>query len=338
MRRVSIVPANFLERIPEPNSRLHPDYLAFRRGEITRRELINRLPHVVMLGDSVCLNFYISSPLSMFWRSRRCCGKNWFLDTNRSSGAIQSVSKRLEELTPFVAMEYAGVGALVDRAGARQNLFRRVLGTRNFSGQVTQLLAAPRFPDLILIAIGHNNVDWAWRCSPEELAEPGARLQRQARVFRQNFADQLRRLARHARMQNRRVAIVVYGLINFGAYFHGRAEAERRRVQDSRLYPHLETTYKYFRSFHPDYRQNLVRMAEMVNEELRGLVGELNCEVDNESDLQIRYSDALANADLSRAKLLHAVDGWHASVEGHNVLAAAAFDALKPALKFLRIN
>ena len=335
---VCIVPANFLERIAEPSSRFHPDYVAYRRGEITRAALIARLPHVGMLGDSVCMGIYISSVFSTFWRTRRCSGRNWFLDTDQSPDAIQSVSKRLEEFTPFVAMEYAGVGALVDHEGEWQNVFRRVLGTRNFSGQVSQLLAARRFPDLILISIGHNNVDWAWRCPPGEVAQPDARLQRQAQVFRQNFAQQLRRVVDFARGQHHRVAVVVYGLVNFAPYFQGRAEAERRREQDGRLYPHLETTYKYFRSFHPAYRQNLIRLARMVNDELRALVHELNCELNNEAHLQIRYSDALADADLSRVELLHAVDGWHASVEGHNVLAAAAFEALKPALEFLGIK
>jgi lysophospholipase L1-like esterase len=54
--------------------------------------------------------------------------------------------------------------------------------------------------------------------------------------------------------------------------------------------------------------------------------------------LQLRYSDALAKTDLSRAELLHAVDGWHASAAGHNVLAEAAFRDLTPSLEFLEIS
>lgn len=57
----------------------------------------------------------------------------------------------------------------------------------------------------------------------------------------------------------------------------------------------------------------------MLNEELRSMVEALNREsVDQTEHIQLRYSDALATADLSRAELLHSVDGWHASVEGHN--------------------
>jgi hypothetical protein len=77
----------------------------------------------------------------------------------------------------------------------------------------------------------------------------------------------------------------------------------------------------------------------MANEELRAMVEELNREVvQHEEHIQLRYSDALATADLSRAELLHPIDGWHASVEGHNVLADAASRDLKASLYFLRIQ
>jgi lysophospholipase L1-like esterase len=335
---VRVIGANVLERIAEPESWFYPDYLAYRNREITWAELIARLPHVAMIGDSVCTNVYVSSVLSTFWRARTCCGNNWFLDTDFSPASIQSVSKRLEELSPFVAMEYAGISALVDHEGERQNLFRRILRTRNFSGQIAQLLATERFPDLILISIGHNNVDWAWRSPTSELEQPENRLQRHSRHFRENFARQMRRLIEGARVQRHRVAAVVYGLVNFEAYFKGREIAERLRARDPARYPHLETTYKYFTSFRPVYRSNLIRLAAMVNEELRAMVSELSRDLADNVNVQVRYSDALATADLSRVELLHAVDGWHASAEGHNVLAEAAFSDLGPSLQFLGIK
>ena len=231
-----------------------------------------------------------------------------------------------------------GVGALVDDEHGRQNLLRRILGTRNFSGQVGELVRARRFPDLILISIGHNNVDWAWRCPPRELDTPEQRLQRLSKEFRQNYTRELRRLLQGAGIQRHRVAIVVYGLINFESYFKGREAAERLRESDTTLYPHLETTYKYFISFHPAYRRNLSRLAKMVNE-LRAMVEVLNREFVHQTEhIQLRYSNALATADLSRAELLHPIDGWHASVKVHNALADAAFSDLKLSLDFLGIE
>lgn len=338
MKSAPFISPNFLRRVAQPKSPFHRDYLAYRRGAITRAELIARLPHVALLGDSVCMGIHISSPWRTLWRAHRSHGKNWFLHSHDSPG-ICSISKGLETITPFVAIECAGIGALVDSEHDRQNFFRRILGTRNFSGQISELLRAQRFPDLILISIGHNNVDWAWRCPPHELEEPDERLQRLSKEFRQNYARELRHLLEIARIQQHRVAIVVYGLINFELYFKGRAEVERLRESDSTLYPHLETTYKYFVSFRPDYRRNLTRLASMANEELKAMVEELNREfVDQIRHIQLRYSNALATADLSRAELLHPIDGWHASVEGHNALGNAAFSDLRPTLDFLKIR
>jgi lysophospholipase L1-like esterase len=338
VKSAPVVSSNLLERIADPASQFHSDYLSYRNGEITKQQLVARLPHVAMLGDSVCMGIYISSPWSTFWRAHTHCGRNWFLARGSPYPDVHSISKRLEEITPFVAIEYAGIGALVDDESSRLNFFRRILGTRSFSGQVNQLLRVVRFPDLILISIGHNNLDWAWRCPPDELNAPEPRLKRQRQLFRQNYARELCRLLGRARAEEHRVAVVVFGLINFESYFKGRELAERLRESDRRLYPHLETTYKYFVSFHPAYRCNLIRFTAMMNEELRALVEELNRDVGDAENIQLRYSHALATADLSRAELLHPVDGWHASVEGHNVLAEAAFSDFGPSLEFLGIQ
>src|SRR5947207_14141838 len=126
MKFVRFVSPNFLERIAEPASRSHSDYLAYRRGEITRAVLIARLPHFAMVGDSVSINIYISSLWDTFWRARTSRRNNWFLHLEAAPG-IYSVSKALEAITPFVAIECAGIGALVDHGHRRQTLFRGIL-------------------------------------------------------------------------------------------------------------------------------------------------------------------------------------------------------------------
>lgn len=337
MKLRSALTKKFREQLADPNSRFHGDYLAYRRGEITQRELISRLPHVAMIGDSVCTGIYVTTRWGTFWRARSRHNRNWFLDVDQSS-RIRSVSKRLEEVTPFVAIHCAGVGALVDEEGERETRFRRIMGTRNFSGQINHLLVANRFPDLVLISIGHNNVDWAWWCRPDELAQPEAHLPRQSRYLRKKFQSHLRRLIEHSRRRNHKVAIIVFGLIDFETYFKGREQAERLRAEDATLFPHLETTYRYLTSFRPELRGNVVRLAAMVNDELRAMVEEVNREFDAATNVQLRYSDALATVDLSRPELLHAVDGWHASAQGHNVLAEAAFRDLASSLEFLGIG
>jgi hypothetical protein len=160
VKSTPVVSSNFLERLADPASQFHPDYLSYRNGEITKQQLVARLPHITMLGDSSCMGVYISSPWSTFWLARTRRGRNWFFDAGSPHLSVHSISKRLEDITPFVATEYAGIGALVDDESSRLDFFRRILGTRSFSGQINQLLRVVRFPDLILISIGHNNVDW----------------------------------------------------------------------------------------------------------------------------------------------------------------------------------
>src|SRR5437773_11634032 len=104
---------DYLKPISTPFSPFYNDYLEYRRGKISRAELVRRLPHVAMMGDSLTQHFYISSPASLFWRARTQRRKNWFLDTDPDRASIRSVYERLEAFTPLIAIEYNGAGALV---------------------------------------------------------------------------------------------------------------------------------------------------------------------------------------------------------------------------------
>jgi lysophospholipase L1-like esterase len=338
MKSVTTISANYLERLADPACRLHAEYLQYKKGQISREQMVARLPHIAMIGDSLSRDIHISSALGTFWRAHTRRGNDWFLATHPSRGGIYSVFQRLEKFTPLVAAEYGGLGARVDNKRNRQNFFRKILRTQNFSGQVGQLLSQKRFPDLILIWIGHNNVDWAWRSPPAELEQPEKRLQRLSERFREDYTRQMRRLIARARLEHHRVAIVVYGLVDFESFFKARAIAEALREENPKLYPYFGTDFKYFISMRPAYRENLIRLVRTVNEELRDMVGELERQLENLSNVQVRYSDALAKADLSRVEVIHAVDGWHPSVEGHNVFAEAAVDDLAPTAEFLGIN
>jgi len=338
VRSATAISVDYLERAAQPGSRFHPDYLAHQKRQMKRSQFEAQLLHVAMLGDSLSRNVYVSSPLSTLWRARRHYGNDWFLDTDPSPSSVYSVFERLEKFMPVVATEYGGLGAMVDNERDRQSFFRKILRTRNFSGQVTQLLARARFPDLILIWIGHNNVDWAWRCPPDELAQPEKRLPHLSRRFREDYTRQMRRLSERARTQQHRAAIVVYGLVDFESFFKARAIAESLRERNPKLYPYLGIDCEYLISMRSEYRENLIRLVRMVNEELRAMAGELQSDLENAPNVRVQYSDALAKVDLSRVEVLHAVDGWHASVVGHNLFAEAAFSGLAPSLGFLGLN
>jgi lysophospholipase L1-like esterase len=335
MKSATAVSAHYLSRAADPTSRFHADYLRYKNGRISRAQLVDDLPHMAMIGDSLSKNAYISSIPSTFWRARVERQRDWFLDTDPSPDSIDSVFERVEACTPVVATEYSGVGALVDSGETKPNFFRRLVRTRNFSGQVDEILGKRRYPDLILIWIGHNNLDWAAETPPAERKHPQKRFEQLARIFRKNYERQLRRLIDRARNQNHKVAIVVFGLVNFKAYFKAREEAEALKAKNPRLYPYLQVDYQHFRSMRPAYRGGMIRLALMMNRELRAMVDELNR--NHPANVQLRYSDALAKVDIGHAYLIHAMDAWHPSKKGHNLLAKTAFQAIKPSLRFLGI-
>jgi lysophospholipase L1-like esterase len=329
---------NFIARISDPSSALYPDYLDYEQGRINRSELESRLPHVAMLGDSLTQNFHFSSMPSSFWRARTEWRKNWFLDSDPNPGSIFSVYERLEHFTPLVATEYNGAGALVAAPGSQEDLRQRLVRAHNLPGQVNGVLHGTRFPDLIMIWIGHNNLDWVRGLSSEERQHPEQCLRAIAAQVRMNYTESLQRLINRAAVENHRVAIVVFGLANIDRYLQGRRKAEILHSENPKLYPHFNSGSRSFESFEPPYQKNMARLALMIDAELRTMVAGLEREVTNIHNVRIEYSDALTKVDFSRLELINPVDGWHPSTEGHKALAQAAFNTLRPSLAFLRIT
>ena len=336
MKSSTAISTDYLKRIADPKSPFYSTYVAYEQRKISRREVIDRLPHVALIGDSLSKNAYVSSIPSTFWRARTERRRDWFLDTDPSPASVYSVFERLDRLTPLVATEHSGVGAIVDRGDARESFARRLVRTRNFSGQVDQVLKARRYPDLIMLWIGHNNLNWAEETPVKEREHPEKRFEECAKKFEQDYRRQLHRLMARAEKEDHKVAIVVFGLVNFEAFFKAREEAEALRENNRKLYPYLEVDYRHFISMLPAYRGGMIRLALMMNKELHAMVTDLNRRCS--PNVRLRYSDALANVDISRAELIHAVDAWHPSVKGHSLLAQAAFSALGPTLEFLAID
>src|SRR5881392_2781292 len=308
---------DYLKPISTPSSPFYNDYLEYRRGKISRPELVRRLPHVAMMGDSLTQHFYISSPASLFWRARTQRRKNWFLDTDPDPASIRSVYERLETFTPLVATEYNGAGALVAPARASEGIRRRIVRTRNLSGQSRQILRKRRFPDLILIWIGHNNLDWVEGLSPTERAHPEKRLQEIATQFRQNYTEPLQWLIDRAKTEKHRAAIVVFGLANLEAFFKARRKAEALHAKNPALYPYFESGNRSFESLKSLYQHNMIRLGLMLNGEMCAMVSNLDRQLAHNSNVRVQYSDALAKVNFSRLELISPADAWHPSIEGH---------------------
>ena len=325
-----------LSAISNPASPHNPDYLEYRQGCLTEAQMMDRLPHIAMIGDSLSRDFYVSSIVSCVWRSKMNHGHDWFLDTDPSANSVYSLYERLAQETPVVACEYSSVGGKVDSGGGG----KRFLGSWfpiNFSQQVDLILKEKRFPDLVLLWIGHNNLNWVRSVDSRRQEDVETGLQNIVARFRKDYARQLDRLVERAREEKPRRAIIVFGLVNFKSFFEARDAAEQLRKKNPKLYPYFDVDYQHYESMKPEYRANMVKLALMINEELRAMVGEFNRKLGGDSPVRLEYSDALATIDLGGAESIHQCDAWHPSTKGHNVLAGAAFEALGPSLNFLGI-
>jgi len=252
----------------------------------------------------------------------------WFAAT-RDKSKIGSIFERLCEIVPTSAEVHASARAKVD-ADDNPTLVDLLTNTRHLSHQVDEVLSGD-FPDLLLLWIGHNNIDWLSRSNEltDELCED------LATEFTKCYREQLRRLLKDALVNKKPTVLVVYGLINFESFFQARSDAERQRSVNSTKYPYLEKAYDYFASMRTEHqRGGMVRLAQLCNEKLKNACRELGDEICR-SDVRLIYSDALSRAEISKADMLHRSDAWHPSSAGHRMLAQSAYEPIKEKLIYL---
>src|SRR6266436_3487791 len=255
---------DYVRRVSDPSSRFYRDYLDYKEGRISRFELADRLPHIAVVGDSLSTNFYISSPASMLWRARTERQKDWFLDTDPSPGSVESLYERLNSVTPLVATEYSTTGALVAPPQATEPLIRRLARTQFLHRQITRLTQTKRFPDVVLLWIGHNNTEWVKRLTAAEQKNPATGLRRLAREFGASYAEELNRLLDRAGTEKHRVAVVVFGLGDFRTFFEMRKKAAALHAQDPARYPYYDKTCQYFAALQPANQENTIQLGLMM--------------------------------------------------------------------------
>src|SRR4030042_6573509 len=138
-----------LSAISHPASPPNPDYLEYQQGRLPKAQLLDRLPHIAMVGDSLSRDFFVSSLVSMVWRSKMNHRCDWFLDTDASANSVYSLYERLAQETPLVACEYPSDGACVDSGGGG-NRFLGAWLPPTFSQQTDLILEEKRFPGFVL--------------------------------------------------------------------------------------------------------------------------------------------------------------------------------------------
>jgi len=85
-----------------------------------------------------------------------------------------------------------------------------------------------------------GNLDWVQGLSSEERERPESHLQKIAAQFRANYTESLQCLIDRAKMENHRVAIIIFGLANIDTYLEGRQNAEMLHAENPK-YPHLNS-------------------------------------------------------------------------------------------------
>jgi len=200
------------------------------------------------------------------------------------------------------------------------------------------MVGKERLPDLVMIWIGRNNLDWVEGLSPAEREHPEAHLRKMATRFGENYTESLRLLIDRAKTEDHKVAIVVFGLVNFQAFSKGHLQAVAIHAKNPKLYPRLESGYQAFEALRPIYHKTTIRLGLMIDREIQAMVRNLNGDLKNYPNIRLQYCDTLKKVDFSRLELINSVDAWHPSVEGQKALADAAYDGIGPSLDFLGMN
>jgi hypothetical protein len=210
---------------------------------------------IALIGDSLSTAFHVSSLPQMLFRMRRGWKTNWFVTLPADDQNRRSVLMRLSDLGTITGVQHASVSALVDSAKPRSAL-DHLTGTYHFSHQVDEVLTG-QFPDILLLWIGHNDVDWKWQTDSRTRSS----FLELSNLFGQRYEAQLRRLLDGALASDNPAVIVVFGLTNFESFFKARRAAENMKSEDSSLFPHLGSAYRYFVSMRPEYRDGMIELA-----------------------------------------------------------------------------
>ena len=291
--------------------------------------------YAAMLGDSTVRDFAIASPHVMFFRQWFGNQKNPFLD--RIDDDLDSIFERLARRGPTRVVEYACSGASVGAARTwSRRRFQWMANVKTLSEQIDDLERQTPFPDLTLVWIGHNNLDFVTQVSRfSRVGDFSEAMEGIAKAFAGAFRDDLARLIESASRSGRPAAIVVYGLVNPEATRAARERARVIRAEIPARYRYLEVAEGRFPPLRPEHGDRLVTLSRRLSAELARAVEDLGRDPRVPPHVRVLYSDTTARVDFSRAELLSDDDAWHASYEGKVVLADALFEGLAPALLLL---
>ena len=270
---------------------------------------------IAAIGDSITAGFHIASDLNMFLRMWVKKKNSWFSE----------IVRQIREKIPVVSYNFSSAGSkLSDKTfpGPLDKLFR----IKNMGAQVDEVLQLDSFPDMVLIWMGHNDLNW--------LAKKEKDITKIGQQFGLDFQKQLERLCVQATQQNNKTAIIVLGFINIRTLFYLRDVVAAIKKQNSKLFPYFEKGYKMFPSMRPEYKEQTIKLADMMNTELANSVA--FCQNNYQNDrFCILYSDDLSKLSTNSPSHVTAIDGWHPSIEGQKQLAKTIWPVIEKELEKL---
>lgn len=172
---------------------------------------------IVTLGDSLTTGFFVSKLLPTALRIRRSNRCNWFV---AQGSDINAVSQRN---SPHTAVRYLNLA----RASARVCPIERsrvldcLLGVRHFESQVQRWRRMRETPDITMIWLGHNDLDWVTYVDNSPTREFSSIKATLVKSFSDSFTFQLKCIKEKAEESKTRIVVIVFSLINFRYFFSG---------------------------------------------------------------------------------------------------------------------
>lgn len=284
---------------------------------------------MVLIGDSLSRDVHITSKAGLFWSIRTERMGGWYLDNSPQPDTAFSLFERVGEKFTVKAGNYARPAAYVDGYQDFNAAKDFVFLVRHFSQQVDEVLAQKELPDLVMIYIGNNNLDW--RLLPEyaqksSLSEDDFRSL--GRKFAKNWRQQLERLERGLARDGRRHAVYVLGLGNFPGYMTVRDDLVKTGA--SQNYPYFQTAAEeYCTSMKSEFCESTRRLYRELNGQLDVVVyavAQENSHGRGNPNLKFYFDPVTSRQPYQRSDF-HAHDGWHFSTSGHSELARRVFES-----------
>lgn len=273
---------------------------------------------IVAIGDSITAGFHADSNISMLWQMWFGKKKSWFSE----------VVKRIGKEMPVYAFNFSTASSeLVDHAFS--GFWEKLFNVKTMADQVDELLSLPKLPDLVLIWIGHNDLDWV-RKNEKNFDSATAR-------FKENFQNQLERLCGQISQKDHRAVVVVFGFINIRIFFDLREKAGIAKQNNPKLFPYFEKGYQIFKSIQPEYGEQTIQLSDLTNQAIVDATTFLQNKFQS-NKFKIIYSTDLSNVTTDSIQSLHAVDGWHPSLYGQKQLAEACWPIIWDCLSFFKID